>query len=66
MGHCRKLLDSIKAPVRYEISTGYLFLDCKGWDIDEIDELMIKYNGTRDCFILKIKLEEICQKEQKN
>jgi len=53
-------------PLSISRSNNYLIINCHAWDIQEIDEMLQSFNGTRIGFDVKIFMEDICQKEQKN
>ena len=44
------------------IVNGCLVVNCHAWDIQEIDELLQSFNGVREGFNTKIKLEDIYEK----
>lgn len=40
----------------------YLIINCHSWDIQEIDDLLRLFNGTRIGFDVKIMMEDIYEK----
>lgn len=50
-----KHLKEYNLPVKYSVSNKMIKIDCKSWDIREIDELILEIGGTRNGFIITIK-----------
>jgi hypothetical protein len=60
MEHFQKIFNHIyfnNLPLVYKIEGNDLLIDCRCWDINEIDELIMKIGGTRNEFIIRIKGE---------
>lgn len=41
----------------------FLIVNCHAWDIQEVDDLLKSFKGTRIGFDIKISMEDICQKQ---
>jgi hypothetical protein len=63
MEHCQiaisKIFDHIrynKLPIKFVISDDYIEVDCRGWDINEIDTFIMLTHGSRNEFTVKVRL----------
>lgn len=46
-----------KLPINYTVKDGLILIDCKGWDINEIDDLIMVVGGKRKEFIVEVPVE---------
>ena len=61
MDHSQKVFDHIRynrLPLQYSMDGDYIYIDCSGWDIREIDEMIMVIGGKRKGFIVEIKNED--------
>ena len=45
-------------PLQYSICDNVISIHCGGWDIREIDQLIMTIGGTREGFIIKIEVKD--------
>ncbi len=60
MDHSLKVFDHIKynkLPLKYKLTEEALYIDCSGWDINEIDNMILLIGGTREGFIVTVPVE---------
>ncbi|MEY3787123.1 MAG: hypothetical protein RIQ94_187 [Pseudomonadota bacterium] len=43
-------IKSSNLPMSYSIKNDVVSIDCRGWDIDEIDDMIKEIGGTREGF----------------
>lgn len=60
MTEFNKVFDHIKynrLPLQYKIDNNIVSIDCRGWDIKEIDDMIMVVGGTRDGFTVNIEVD---------
>ena len=57
MEHFQKVFSHIKRnklPIKYKTDGNFLYVDCSGWDITEMDTFCALTNGKRNEFIIVV------------